>query len=312
MSGAGACKADSVVIVGAGIFGASTALWLSRNRPSLRITLLDQTPHPCPRGASYDINKIIRSAYADIEYCRLAARCQDVWRKDPLYRDFYHERGMLSIHPYKGGATEILQNFKLLGINPDATLLTPEDVRQRFNGVFKEANFGNAQELLWDPHAGWAEAAEALDATITAAVDNGVTYKASTVSKLILRDGVCEGVTSEHGQAFLADQTLLSTGADTARLLAESAPDQSGLHVGRRFVAGAITVAKVKLTAEQLEVYKDTPAVLWDADPAHGKCNLNNDNDTTSYFCCLTNSDRRGNAPNSRRLSEIHPRHPTR
>lgn len=261
----------SINIIGAGIFGASTALWLSRNRPHWRITLIDRTPYPCPRAASYDINKIVRVGYADWDYCRLAASNQDVWRSDPLYKPFYHENGMVSIMPYGGGAHQILQNLKKLGIDGGASILTRDEVRGRFGGIFKDADFGDAHELLYDSHSAWAEADKALAATIKAAIDNGVTYSAAAVSQLVLDGARCTGVVTKDGQRLEADQTLLSTGADTARLLADSAPDRPELHAGRRFVAAAITVAKVKLTPAQQEKYAEIPALLWDAKPAHGK-----------------------------------------
>lgn len=270
MLGVAPSKPESILIVGAGIFGTSTALHLSRQRPSLSITLLDQSPFPCPRAASHDINKIIRAAYTDINYCSLATRAQNVWRKDPLFSKYYHEAGLLSIHPYKGGAEAILKNFKRLGINPNARLLTPEDVRHMFNGRFADADLDHVQEFLWDPHTGWAEAADALKATIQAAIDAGVSYISSAISKLVVQNGSCQGVETKDGNTYLADKVLLCTGADTARILADSAPKMPDLHVGNRFVAGAILVAKVKLNSDQIQQYKACPAVLWDAHPAHG------------------------------------------
>ena len=178
---------------------------------------------------------------------------------------------MLSIRPYKGGARAILENFKRLGINQEARVVTPEDVRQRFNGIFKEANFNTVEEFLWEPNAGWAEAANALAATMQAAIDNGVKYVANDVSKLLVTAGRCHGVELVDGSKHYAQKVLLCAGADTARILAESSPGDSGLHAGPRFVAGAIIEAKVRLSPDQMEKYKGTPAVLWDADPARGQ-----------------------------------------
>ncbi|KIW42941.1 uncharacterized protein PV06_06437 [Exophiala oligosperma] len=263
---------SSIIIVGAGVFGASTALHLSRRYPSYGITVFDRSPFPSPSAASTDISKIVRAAYSDLNYCRLAARSHDIWRNDRLLNKFYHEAGMLSIRPYKGGARAMLENFKRLGINEDAKVVTPEEVKTMFNGVFERANFNKVEEFLWEPNAGWAEAANALAAIMQAAVDNGVSYVSNAVSKLIVVEGrCCQGVELTDGSKHYASKVLLCAGADTARILAESAPQDPGLHAGPRFVAGAIIEAKVKLTSEQLERYKATPAVLWDADPARGE-----------------------------------------
>jgi len=160
---------------------------------------------------------------------------------------------MLSILPYKGGASTILDNCKKLGLNPDARIITPEETREKFHGVFRDANFQGIQEFFWDPSAGWADAASALTDTIQATIDNGVNYVPSPVKKLSIQDSGCSGVELADGTKIEADKILLATGAETARLLADSAPREPALHVGPRFVAGAITVAKVKLSPAQIE-----------------------------------------------------------
>lgn len=57
---------SSYLIIGAGVFGASTALELSIAEPSAKIILIDQKPSPCPLAASYDYNKVVRTDYGDI------------------------------------------------------------------------------------------------------------------------------------------------------------------------------------------------------------------------------------------------------
>lgn len=57
---------ESYVIVGAGIFGTSTALHLAKAFPSASITLIDRTPFPCPLAASYDYQKVVRADYGNI------------------------------------------------------------------------------------------------------------------------------------------------------------------------------------------------------------------------------------------------------
>jgi len=61
---------QSYLIVGAGVFGASTALYLRQSDPSAIVTLLDQTSFPNPSAASHDLNKIIRADYDDIFYMK--------------------------------------------------------------------------------------------------------------------------------------------------------------------------------------------------------------------------------------------------
>lgn len=114
-------------------------------------------------------------------------------------------------------------------------------------------------------------AADALEGTIQAAVDKDVEYVNSQVSRLLIEDGVWQGAETENGHRYKASKVLLSAGADTARLLAESAPHQTDMHAGDRFVAAAILEAKVKLTEEQIETFQSMPAALWDAEPVKGE-----------------------------------------
>ncbi|KAL5341012.1 FAD dependent oxidoreductase [Aspergillus crustosus] len=80
-------KEDSIIIVGAGIFGLSTALHLAR-RGYTNVTVFDKQPYDerqysylngCD-AASADINKIIRSAYGgSTEYQALTLEAIDEW-----------------------------------------------------------------------------------------------------------------------------------------------------------------------------------------------------------------------------------------
>ncbi|KAI0836294.1 putative fructosyl amino acid protein [Hypoxylon sp. FL0890] len=80
----------SVLIIGAGVFGLSTALALTK-RPefaSTSITVLDRSPEPgvfpARDASSIDSSRIIRADYADPAYAALAAEAQAHWRQtDP-------------------------------------------------------------------------------------------------------------------------------------------------------------------------------------------------------------------------------------
>ncbi|KAI0120420.1 putative fructosyl amino acid protein [Hypoxylon sp. NC0597] len=81
---------NSILIIGAGVFGLSTALALTK-RPefaSTSITVLDRSPEagvfPARDASSIDSSRIIRADYADPAYAALAAEAQAHWRKtDP-------------------------------------------------------------------------------------------------------------------------------------------------------------------------------------------------------------------------------------
>ena len=70
------------LIVGACVFGVSTALHLKQTHPASRVTLLDRTPPSSASrpAASWDWNKVIRADYKDPFYCGLALESQDAWK----------------------------------------------------------------------------------------------------------------------------------------------------------------------------------------------------------------------------------------
>ncbi|KAG8725798.1 hypothetical protein FRC12_024021, partial [Ceratobasidium sp. 428] len=70
----------SVLILGAGCFGLSTAYELLK-RGYRNVTIIDRAPElPAPDAASTDLNKIVRSAYRKNAYTRLARESINEWK----------------------------------------------------------------------------------------------------------------------------------------------------------------------------------------------------------------------------------------
>ena len=263
--------ASSYIIIGAGVFGASTALALSREKPAPTIILIDRAPFPCPVAASHDINKIVRSDYSDIFYCKLGLETLERWRADPLYMQWYHQSGLAKATDERFGKVQkIFDNYKELGVDVKAELLNPKEMTTRFEGLYADGDFTNVDDILWNPSSGWAEAARALKATIEAAIENGVHYVPAPVAKLMLKDGCCTGIRTEDGRTFSASKVILSTGAYTAKLLADSAPTQSEVHVGERIIACAVCEAAINLTPEQAKRFQNAAAFVLDAGKVQG------------------------------------------
>lgn len=75
------------LIVGAGVFGASTALHLKRSEPSATVSLIDKTAFSNPSAASHNVNKIICADYPNVFYTKFACEAQEFWRSDPIYKN---------------------------------------------------------------------------------------------------------------------------------------------------------------------------------------------------------------------------------
>lgn len=214
----------SYLIVGAGIFGSSTALHLKAAEPKAQVTLIDRTPYPCPYGASFDLNKIVRDYYADKFYMRLANEAQQQWRNGDMWKSFYHET-RLFVADETGLGRKIIQNYQDLHIDNSSEMISPEEVGRHWDGVYKDINLDGVKEIFWNAGCGWADASGALKFTIKAAIESGVIYKEGEMTSLLLDDyQSCYGIRLKDESRLVADHVVLCTGAHTAKLLADSAP----------------------------------------------------------------------------------------
>lgn len=98
---------EHILIVGAGIFGASTAYHLTHTTSSSpsqpashltqKITLLDHSSLGAGIGASEDINKIIRADYSQKFYMELGHEAIDAWKSlsepNGIFEGLYHQTG---------------------------------------------------------------------------------------------------------------------------------------------------------------------------------------------------------------------------
>ncbi|CAN8098283.1 unnamed protein product [Discula destructiva] len=100
---------SSILIIGAGVFGLSTALALATRPeipPTTTITVIDRSPDPgvfpARDASSIDSSRIIRADYADPAYAALAADAQAIWRQQDRPDDLgaqgrYTEAGLLLV-----------------------------------------------------------------------------------------------------------------------------------------------------------------------------------------------------------------------
>ena len=85
-------KSGSVIIVGGGIFGLSTALELKK-RGYEKITILDRYNIPVPDGSSVDISRVIRVEYASELYATMAREALKEWNS--TYKEHFYPSGFV-------------------------------------------------------------------------------------------------------------------------------------------------------------------------------------------------------------------------
>ena len=93
---------SSILIIGSGVFGLSTAYSLSQNPlyANTTLTLVDRSPFPASDSSSIDSSRIIRADYSDPAYAALGASAQHVWRDTSpgaLGEGRYSESGLVLV-----------------------------------------------------------------------------------------------------------------------------------------------------------------------------------------------------------------------
>lgn len=264
--------AKSYIIVGAGVFGASTALHLIRAEPRARVVLLDRNAYTAPIrvAASWDWNKVIRADYADIDYMRLALEAKELWANDPLWKPFYHESGAYWVST-TDFSRRVQENFRKLGVESGLLGLPVDEARKAYGGIFEDGDYTGVKEVFINKLSGWAEAKEALRRTIEEAVSLGVEYIEANISTLEFDEsGATTGVVASTGEVLRADRVILSTGAYTAKLLADSAPTRPELHAGDRFIAVGVTEGFTSVSGDNAAQFYDGPVGIASLPPERG------------------------------------------
>jgi sarcosine oxidase / L-pipecolate oxidase len=102
-----------------------------------------------------------------------------------------------------------------------------------------------------------------LRSVIQAAVNLGVNYVEATVAKIAFdASGTCLGVETAAGDIFTSKHAVLCTGARTAELIAESAPEKAELQVNGRMTAAAAIMCVFRVPENQLDKFKNAPIIV--------------------------------------------------
>lgn len=258
-----ALNKSSYLIVGAGVFGVSTAYHLIKKYPNASVTIVDRDAYDADSrvAASWDWNKVVRADYDDIVYCRMAVEAQDIFKSDPLWKPYFHETGIFWMCR-SDYARDVIDNYRKLGRKADLSAVPVSEARKMYGGLFEDADYSNVKEVLVNKTSGWAAAGDCLQAVTREAIRLGVKYITAEVATLRFDDrGSCIGVTTSNGKTLTSSRVILSTGAFTAKLLEFSAASSGNkdLSAGSRIQAGGITTGMTRLNEESYQRFKDMP-----------------------------------------------------
>jgi len=264
----------SYLIVGAGVFGVSTAYHLIRKYPDASITIVDRDAYDADSrvAASWDWNKVVRADYEDKIYCRLALEAQDIFESDPLWQPYFHRTGVYWICRSDYAQT-VINHHKELGRGDDIVALPVAEARKLYDGLFDNADYTGAKEVLVNKSSGWGAAGDSLVAITKKSIELGVKYVTAGVAALEF-DGRsrCTGVKTEKGDVLSATYVIVATGAFTPTLLERSAAasGNEGLSAGSRILAAGITTGMAQLTPEQHEKFRNMPVGFQGYTPNEG------------------------------------------
>ncbi|KUL89502.1 hypothetical protein ZTR_04289 [Talaromyces verruculosus] len=250
-------KKSSIIIIGGGAFGLSTALHLVQNGYE-NITVFEQGDQiPARQSAANDLNKIVRAEYEDPFYTDLAIKAVEAW-KTPLFAPHFHQTGFLhcvsAAAPEK--AIDTLRRFETAAtrharIEPHVLPLNgKDDIRRWFWQA--DGHFPGWKGYI-NRFDGYAHSGNALATIHKWTQSRGVRYflgEHGAVSQIVYRHGKSIGIRTVKGQFHAAGVVIVAAGAAAAKLVPE---------IGTWVVAKSWSVAHVRLTDDETSALRGIP-----------------------------------------------------
>lgn len=219
-----------VVVVGAGIWGASTALELARR--GAQVVLVDQYGAGNSRSTSGDETRGIRSSYGDRA---ASSELWTRWARESIARwaafdaehaprfgtRFFIKTGdvMLRERP-EPFTTRSMEIWDQLGVRYER--VTPADARRRWPQINSEGY----EVVVHEPDAGVARARASVHATVALARDAGVQLRIGRVKPGAVSGNAMQALLMEDGSRLEADSYVFACGPWLPKVFPE--------HLGQR------------------------------------------------------------------------------
>ncbi len=253
----------SILIIGSGVFGLSTALSLAR-RPQYshtNITILDRSQFPSPDGSSIDTSRIIRADYSSPAYAALASRAQAEWRKTgsgELGGDGrYSESGLVLVADTGCQGQEYVRNSwenvkHIMKRERDVDGIHELPNRQAIEAAVGTGG-GSGNWGYINHRSGWADAETSMlwlrhqvNSTKRVSILHGEAIH------LLKRGSKVHGAKLQDGRSIQADLVILATGAWTGKLI----------NLQGRATATGQVLAYLSLTASEQDRLSKMPVLL--------------------------------------------------
>jgi monomeric sarcosine oxidase len=204
-----------VVIIGAGIMGASAAVEAARR--GAKAALLDQSSLPNPRAASVDHSKVFRFAYPDPLYARMAVDALALWHtlEEEAGERLMTRTGILLLG--SGEDSFEAKTYDVLrGLGLEAELLAGSEVAARF----PQFDRGSFDYAVFDPSGAILHAERAVRASIGLAGRSGVTVvEGERVASVEREKGGGVRILTERGGDIACARAIIASGPWTRALI---------------------------------------------------------------------------------------------
>lgn len=242
---------DNILIIGAGVFGLSTALELVKKGYE-NVTVLDQYPPPVPNGTSVDISRIVRPDYADPVYTKMGFEAFDrYWNTSAEF----HRSGLVccSISNNSKYVTAARTNVQT---NSDGNIIPLESAKD-WKSEYPQVDMRiSSPSGYLNRSSGWANAEAAVRKYAIECVNNGVSFitgPQGTVRSLETSfDGCITGIVNLKGEVIRADFVVAAMGGWTNNLISSQ----------RRLVTVGQPVCMIQLTPEERQQFSNMPVIL--------------------------------------------------
>ncbi|KEQ78377.1 fructosyl amine:oxygen oxidoreductase [Aureobasidium pullulans EXF-150] len=255
-------KDSSILIIGGGTWGCSSALHLAR-RGYKNVTVLEAHPIPSPISAGNDVNKIMEEGEPsenDTEEQYVWNRMHQIttkyWKEDHVFKSFYHPTGII----FSAISDDVYEHVKGYTKGTESewiSLDSPEDFKKTMPEGVLQGDFPGWRGFWKDHGAGWVFARGAMMSAYEEASKLGVKFvtgdSAGKVTSLLYSESkdTVLGAKTADGTSHHADQIILCAGANGDLLF----------DFEQQLRPTAWTLAHIPLSVEEAAIFKDLPVL---------------------------------------------------